>query len=82
MTDSTLLVVNSGSSSIKLALFAVGSDTVLVSALGERLNSDQAELSIKVENADVEHDRIKHPGAGHAEILKVFFRHRDCLFQN
>lgn len=61
-----LIVINSGSSSLKFAVFPVGDETVLVKGLAERLGSPDAVLTI-------ERDRETHcvpiPSATHHDTL-------------
>lgn len=65
--DATLLTVNAGSSSIKLALFdSERGDTPLATALLERLGSSDASASMKVANGPRESLAIKpEDGADH-----------------
>ena len=62
---STTLVINSGSSSLKCALWADDGKRLLV-ALGECLHTPDAVL-----HCDVEHS-IACPGADHREVLRLF----------
>ncbi|MDX1590069.1 MAG: acetate kinase [Oleiphilaceae bacterium] len=64
--DSTLLVVNSGSSSLKLALYRRHDFTPLASALAERLGSSDAALTVRT---DEKHHRNLPPEAGHQQAI-------------
>lgn len=68
-----VLVINSGSSSLKFALVTPASGKVVVSGLAERLNSPEAVLEIKSEAGAKESFSI--PSAGHAEALDEMLRH-------
>ncbi len=68
-----VLVINSGSSSLKFALVTPESGNVVVSGLGERLNSPEALLEMKPAGGAKESFAI--PNAGHAEALDEMLRH-------
>ena len=61
-----ILVINSGSSSLKFALIAPASGKVLLQGLGDRLNSQEAVLTVK-ENGSTK--TIPIPCGGHEEAL-------------
>ena len=67
-----VLVINSGSSSLKFALVYPESGKLEVSGLAERLNSSEAVLEFK--RADGGKEVISIPSAGHAEALDEVLR--------
>ena len=68
-----VLVINSGSSSLKFALIYPESGELVVSGLAERLNSAEALLELKY--ADCVKEVISAPHAGHAEALDEVLEH-------
>lgn len=64
--DATLLVVNSGSSSVKLALYHCHDFTPVASALAERLGDPEARLTLKTPE---KHTRSLAEGAGHQQAI-------------
>jgi len=71
--DPLILVINSGSSSLKFALIYPFSGKTVVSGVAECLNSAEARLEIKPEEGT--HETISIPDAGHAEALDEVLRH-------
>lgn len=63
-----VLVINSGSSSLKFALIDPGSGEVLLQGLGDRLNTPGAVLTVK-RSVSSETEVIAIPGGGHEEAL-------------
>jgi acetate kinase len=68
-----VLVINSGSSSLKFALIYPESGMVLVSGLAERLNTPEATLEVKFANGEKKLYAIA--SAGHAEALDEMLGH-------
>jgi len=68
-----VLVINSGSSSLKFALVTPEGGEIVVSGLAERLNSPDALLEIK--SAEGSKESYAIPTAGHAEALDEMLRH-------
>ena len=68
-----VLVVNSGSSSLKFALVYPGSGKTVVSGLAERLGS--AEAVIEIRSADGAKESLVIPHAAHAAALDEMLRH-------
>jgi acetate kinase len=65
-----ILVVNSGSSSLKLSLLDLETETVLASGIAERLGTDTADLKL-VDLDGVKHEEVM-PGADHrSSLLRV-----------
>ena len=75
----SILVINSGSSSLKFALLEVGSGRVFRQGLAERLGSEQAGLRTRAEDGDQSGTETTSeqalPGAGHAEALEEILAH-------
>lgn len=69
----SVLVINSGSSSLKFALVCPDSGELVVSGLAERLNSPEAVLEIKY--VDGKKESITIPDSGHAEALDEVLSH-------
>ena len=69
---SPILVINSGSSSLKLALIEVGSGRVLRQGLAERLGTEEAFLRTRSTDDDGAATHAEKPlaGGGHAEALE------------
>lgn len=63
-----ILVVNCGSSSIKLALFDAAEDREILSALGEALASSEARLTVKGHFSATR----QLPGGDHSAVLRAF----------
>lgn len=68
-----VLVINSGSSSLKFALIHPESEKTVVSGLAERLNSPEAAITIKAE--DGRKDILAIPNLGHEGALDEILRH-------
>ena len=68
-----VLVINSGSSSLKFALVYPESGKTVVSGLAERLGS--AEAIIEIRSAEGSKESIAIPHAGHAAALDEMLRH-------
>jgi len=68
-----VLVINSGSSSLKFALIDAVTAQTVVSGIAERLNETEARLEIK--NTEGRKDVFLIPDAGHAEALDEVLRH-------
>jgi acetate kinase len=65
-----ILVVNSGSSSLKFSLLSLETETVLASGIAERLGTDAADLKL-VDLGGVKHEEMM-PGADHrSSLLRV-----------
>lgn len=58
--DSTILVINSGSSSLKFSLLNAKTHQVVASGIAEELNTDKARITIKAHNAK-EVDKLDDP---------------------
>jgi acetate kinase len=73
----SVLVINSGSSSLKFALVTPESGAIVVSGVAERLNSPEAVVEIKTpkEGKGVSKEVVPIPHAGHAEALDEMLRH-------
>lgn len=73
-----ILVINSGSSSIKMALLEMPSERVVAEGLAARLGEDEAGLSWEI-GGDIQH--VALPGAGHPiamqQMLEILFRRID-----
>jgi acetate kinase len=69
LADSHVLVINSGSSSLKFALIEPDSGRVLRKGVAERLGTNEARL-----RADSKDTAPLPPGAGHAEVLKLLLQ--------
>ena len=70
--DPPVLVINSGSSSLKFALIAPRAGEALIQGLGDRLNSPEAQLTIKENGSS---GTFPIPGGGHEEALKEILQH-------
>jgi acetate kinase len=71
------LVINSGSSSLKLALIEAGSGRVTRQGLAERLGTEMAHLQTRAVDDDGNETSAEKPlpGAGHAEALEEILAH-------
>lgn len=74
MSDTMILVINSGSSSIKMACIDMPSEGVLAEAIAQRLGEQQASLSLKVASKTF---NIDLAGAGHDVAMQQML---DALF--
>jgi acetate kinase len=68
-----ILVINSGSSSLKFALLYPETKEVMVSGLGDRLGSEAAVLEVKVDGAPKE--VVPIPSADHGEAIDAMMRY-------
>ncbi len=77
MPHSNVLVINSGSSSLKLALIETGTGNLLRQGLAERLGTAEARLRTSPPgDAAADHEaRLAPGGAGHAEALEEMLGH-------
>lgn len=75
----TILVINSGSSSLKFALIEAGSGRVVRQGLAERLGTEQARLRTRSLEPGGGGSEKSLAGGGHAEALVEILAHLDGL---
>lgn len=66
-----VLVVNSGSSSVKFELFAMGPDRALLTGEVERIGQDAPTLWVAPSGPDAEHHRVAVQARDHGEAMRV-----------